>query len=118
MCASRAQGLGMDYWLTVPCRSNTYECQMRLSTRSRISSRVSLRRGVGGVVCKGVIVEEEVTEDMARGAGVVGAEGEVDEREARKSHNYKDKTLMPERGQLRVRAKRRICSRELGGDGF
>lgn len=65
MCASCARLLGIDHKLTVSRRSNTYECQMRSSIRSRISSRANLRRGVGGVARRGVIVEGEVTEDMA-----------------------------------------------------
>jgi hypothetical protein len=65
MCASCARHLRVGYRLTVSRRSNTYECQMRSSIRSRINSRASLRRGEEAVVCRGVIVEAEAIEDTA-----------------------------------------------------
>lgn len=105
MCASCARSQGIDYRLTVSRRSNTYECRMRLLIKSRISSRASLLRGAGEVVCRGVIVEDEVTEDTARGAGVVGAEDEGGENKVQAVTNYKDETSMPERGQLQARVR-------------
>lgn len=93
MCALRAPDLLMAYMLTMSRRLNIYVCQTRSSIRSRISSRTSLRRGAGAGVCRGAIVEEEATEDMARGVGVVEAEGEVDEREARQSQNDEDSRI-------------------------
>lgn len=114
MCASCARSQGIDCRLTVSRRSNTYECRMRLLIKSRISSRASRLRGAGEVVCKEAIVEDEATEDTARGAGVVGGEGEVDEKKAQAVTNCKDKTLTRQRPASGRGWKRRVCSREIG----
>ncbi len=65
MCASCARHLRVRYRLTVSRRSNTYECQMRSSSTSRINSKASLRHGAEAVVCRGAIVEAEAIEDTA-----------------------------------------------------